>query len=159
MGEFRVVRELTVDLFNECEVWSEHYDGFELDEILSWGVDVKYIEELLMIHEEGGSHPYYPVNGLEILPERMRLFIFARFTSLYGVVFKGIICNPDPFVIGIFVNGDIEIFNPNMLNEWKASEAKLRAAFGLSNNSIFPLHYQTNFKDSDEKSINGWYGK
>ena len=159
MGEFRVARELTVELFDECEVWSEHYDGFELDEILSWGVDPKFVKELLDIHKEGGSHPYYPVLSSETLPDRMRIFILAEFTSLYGRLFKGVICNPEPFLIGIFVNGKIEIFNPNMTKEWNASEVKLRDAFGLHNESIFPLHFQTNFKDCKGDTIEGWYGK
>src|SRR5690242_16251659 len=127
MTEFRVVRDLSASLFNECEVWSEHYDFEELEEIRSWGVSEKYINELLSIAEEGGAHPFYPVRNLENLPERMRIFISAKFVSPTGREFAGVICNPDPFVIGIFIGEKIEKFNPNLVDFWHSSENELRS--------------------------------
>ena len=57
------------------------------------------------------------------------------------------------------MNGDIEMFNPNMLKEWAVSENKLRKTFGIPSESIFPLEYQTKYKNSKGETINGWYGR
>lgn len=157
MNQFRIVHDLSASLFNECAVWSEYYDFEELEEIRSWGVSEKYIDELLRIAREGGPHPYYSVRNLEILPDRMRIFISANFISPSGMKFKGIICNPNPFAIGIFIGSEIVRFNPNLVDLWNSSESELRSAYKLGNESIFPLSYSTNFKDSRGKQIEGVY--
>lgn len=159
MSEFRIVHDLTASLFNECAVWSEFYDFDELEDIRSWGVDEKYIVELLRTAEKGGAHPYYPVHNLEILPDRMRIFIYAKFVSPSGTEFDGVICNPSPFVIGIFLGDEIEIFNPNLMEFWNLNEAKVRSAFDIGKEPIFPLHYSTSFKDSSGNKIAGVFSR
>lgn len=158
MSEFRIVRDLTASLFKECAVWSEYYDFEELEEIRSWGVEEKHINELLEIAKEGASHPYYPVRDLKNLPDRMRIFISAKFISPSGVEFEGVVCNPNPFVIGIFVGDEIEVFNPNLTDFWVASEAKVKAAYGIGNEPIFPLRYSTKYKDAGGNLVEGVYG-
>ena len=157
MGTFRITRELTPAHFKECAVWSEYYDFEELEELLTWGVEKKYIDELLAIAKEGGAHPYYTVRNLELLPDRMRIYIYTQFITASGLKLEGIICNPNPFVIGIFVGEEIERFNPNLMDFWKESEAKVRSVYSIEDNKIFPLQYSTDFKDSHGTKIQGLY--
>ncbi|HPI94929.1 MAG TPA: hypothetical protein PK055_00915 [Gammaproteobacteria bacterium] len=159
MNNFRIERDLTPLLFAEHAVWSEYYDFEELEEIRSWGIEEKFIDELLKIAKEGGDHPYYPVPLDEVIPDRMRIFIYTKFKTLNGYELEGVICNPDPFVIGIFVDDEIVIFNPNLLEFWQKSESIVKKHFGIESFELFPMNYETPYQDCDGNSVKGSYNK
>lgn len=159
MESFRIVRELKPADFKDSEVWSEYYDFEELEELKSWGVEDQYINQLLEIAKEGASHPYYTVPKTEALPDRMQIFVSCKFTSNTGREFEGVIINPDPFVIGIFCNDEIQMFNPNLMDFWKKSEEIVRSTHDVGDEPIFPLRFSTSYKDSEGNTVKGTYGE
>ena len=159
MENFRIVRELKPADFMNHEVWSEYYDFEELEELKSWGVEKRYIDELLEIAKEGADHPYYTVPKTEILPDRMRIFVSSEFISNTGRVFEGVVVNPNPFVIGLFCNDEIQMFNPNLMDFWKQSEEIVRSTYDVGAEPIFPLKYTTNYKDAGGSVVKGTFGE
>ncbi|MBO1257087.1 hypothetical protein J3L16_15490 [Alteromonas sp. 5E99-2] len=157
MTDFKIVQHLTPDLFKECPVWSEYYDYEELEELSSWGVKKRHIDKLLKIAKKDAAHPYYPINNMLSLPDRMRIFIHVVFKTPSGRSLEGVICNPNPFVIGIFVNEVIELFNPNLPEFWEKAESNLRKVFNIENEAVFPLAYETEYEDSNGTKIQGVY--
>ncbi len=155
MYEFKIVRELTRSNFDECPVWSEYYDYDELEDIRTWGVSESKINELLSISEEGNEHPYYSVSNLDILPDRMRLFIKVVFTTPSGQELDGFIINPSPFIIGIFCGHEEMYFNPSLEDIWKQSEINVKKFYTIEKEYIFPLKYSTNYLDSQKNKIEG----
>lgn len=99
-SKFRMVsmRELGPEQFEYHPIWSEFYDHDERDEIIEWGVDPVQLEAELARHHTGDEHAAYTVLKPYPLPERMRLYICAKFTTPDGVVFDGYVMDSDAFV-------------------------------------------------------------
>ena len=159
METFRIARDLKPLDFNEHKVWSEYYDFEELEELRSWGIAEHYINDLLSIAKEGGSHPYYPVPRSVLLPDRMRIYILSKFITPNGDELRGIIINPNPFVFGIFCGDEIVNFNLNLKDFWSKSEEKVRSAYNTGQSPIFPLQYSTMKLNSEGNQIMGVFGE
>ena len=156
-SNFRIERRLNAALFEEHPVWSEYYDYDELDELRSWRVDETHLSTLLRIAAEGSDHPYYPVIELDPLPLRMRIYIACLFRTPTGKELKGFIINPDPLAVGIFAQGDIEIFNSTLPDFARESERRVIKACGLDNDTIFPLTYKAVHVGEHGRAIEGVY--
>ncbi len=70
-------------------IWSEYYDYTERQEILDWGVSPDVLDRLLAEHHTGNVHAVYTVLKPIPLPDRMRLYIRARFTTADGDEYDG----------------------------------------------------------------------
>jgi len=143
--------------FDLHPIWPEHYDYEERDEIIAWGVDAQWLaSELERVHT-GNDHCVYPILRPYPLPERMRLYIRARITAVDGRTFDGHVMNEDAYVLSIFVNDDEYRFSRNeILNDLNRKElARLQAALGASTDQLFPVQYETDFVDSEDKLIAG----
>jgi hypothetical protein len=159
MAIIQIVRDLKAKDFDNQHVWSEYYDFDELAELRSWGVQDRFISELLAIAEEGAAHPFYSVPEMAVLPDRMRIYIRCEFLSPTGRKFKGMIINPYPSVIGIFCNDEIELFNPTLLDFWNQSEETVRLTYRAGKEPIFPLKYKTKYIDTDGTLVEGTFGE
>lgn len=157
MNNFKIVRELTPSLFKEWPVWSEFCDLDEIEELREWGIHKRFVDELLEIAGNGSSHPYYPIPEMARLPARQRIYIASKFHTLSGFELEGMVVNPEPFVIGLFKRAEIELFNLNLIEFWKESERRLRTQFDFGESDIFPLEYDTRFRDSAGIAVKGTF--
>jgi hypothetical protein len=107
--------QLTRQHFDLHPIWSEYYDFEEREEIASWGIDRKWLDrELLRVHD-GNDHGAYPILRPYPLPERMRLYIRARFLTPDGDQLDGYVMNEDAGVINLFVGTEQYCFSKTPL--------------------------------------------
>src|SRR4051812_3470710 len=96
--------QLSKHHFDLHPIWSEFYDYEERKEIISWGVNPDWLEvELERVHD-GSDHAAYPILRPYPLPERMRLYIKARFVTADGTRLDGCIMNDDALCIRLFAD-------------------------------------------------------
>ena len=146
--------ELSKEHFEAYPIWSEHYDYDEIDEIVSWGIDREWLLQEIRAKCTGSEHCVYPLLQTDPLPARMRIFIKARFQTPDGVILSGFVVNEDAYAMGIFWgNAEYGFNNHPLLRELnKVQEAKLKEAVGYT---IFPLKYETDFRNNDGERIRG----
>jgi len=149
--------QLSKQHFDLHPIWSEHYDYEEREEIVSWGVDQEWLEQELERVHHGNDHCAYPILRPYPLPERMRLFVKARFVSAAGTRLDGYIMNNDAFVVTLFTGGNRHEFSRHpLLGELNALSLRaLQKAIGRGGDAVFPLHYETDFFGSDGTLIAG----
>lgn len=143
--------------FDIHPIWSEYYDYEERDEIIAWGVDPQWLaSELERVHS-GHDHCAYPILRPYPLPERMRLYIRARITTVDGRTFDGQVMNEDAFALSIFINDDEYCFSRDkILDDLNRKElARLHLVLGASTDQLFPVRYETDFVDSEDQLITG----
>ena len=143
--------------FESHPIWSEHYDFDEREEIVAWGVDPQWLASELERVDTGDDHCAYPILRPYPLPERMRLYMRAGITTKDGRTFVGYVMNEDAYVLSIFANDDEFCFSRNrMLGDMNDEELqRMAATLGCSPASLFPVKYETDFLDSDDKAIAG----
>jgi hypothetical protein len=143
--------------FDLHPIWSEFYDYEEREEIVSWGVDQKWLEQELEKFHTGNDHCAYPILRPYPLPERMRLYIKARFATASGTYLEGCVMNDDAFVVTLFVGDDNHTFSrhPAFADWYDASLRSLQKAIGGSDDAIFPLNYETDFLGANDAPIAG----
>jgi len=142
--------------FDHSPAWSEHYDYYELDTIASWGVDRTWVTEQFRAMDDGGSHPNYTILDLERLPhDHMRIFLKAEFRHMSGATIAGYIMNADAFCIGLFIGEQDFIFSrhPALRSMILPMKNEAEALLGVS--GLFPLRYQTSFRDQHGAPISG----
>ena len=146
--------ELSKEHFEAYPVWSEHYDYDEIDEIVSWGIDREWLLREIEAKCTGNEHCVYTLLQTNPLPERMRIFIRARFRTPNGVNLNGFVVNEDAYALGIFWENVKYVFNNHpLLRELnEEQEAKLRDTVG---DAIFPLQYETDFRNNAGERIRG----
>ena len=145
--------------FDLHPIWSEFYDYEEREEIVSWGVDQKWLEEELENVHSGNDHCAYPVLRPYPLPERMRLYIRARFITASGMNLEGYVMNEDAFVVTLFVGKDEHNLSrhPILADLNAASLRSLQEAIGRSGDAIFPLKYETDFLGTNDALMSGTF--
>ena len=138
-------------------MWSEFYDPEEREDIIRWGIDPVWLERELEIHHHGSDHAIYPLLETDPFPERMRIYISARFETPAGGKLWGYVINEDAYGIGVFLCGEEFVFNPHPLLERDNEEqrARLGGLMGDPSDPVFPLRYWTGFTDSKGKPIEG----
>lgn len=145
--------------FDMHPIWSEYYDYDEREEIASWGVNREWLDrELLRVHE-GSDHCAYPILRPYPLPDRMRLYIRARFVTAGGARLDGYVMNDDAFVATLFASDSEYAFSRHSalgdLND--RSLRALKAAIGRDDDPIFPLQYETDFLGLEDAPIAGTF--
>ena len=145
--------------FDLHPIWSEHYDYDEREEIVSWGVDREWLERELDRVHDGSDHCAYPILRPYPLPDRMRLYVRARFVTAGGTRLDGYVMNEDAFVVTLFGGGGEYTFSSHSalggLNG--RSLRGLQAALGRTDDPVFPLRYETDFLGSDDALIAGTF--
>jgi hypothetical protein len=143
--------------FDLHPIWSEHYDFEERMEIVSWGVSQEWLEQELERVHDGSDHCAYPILRPYPLPERMRLFVKARFVTAGGIRLAGYVMNDDAFVVTLFTGDDRHEFSRHsLLGDLNAMSLRaLQKAIGRGDDAIFPLHYETDILDSNGTLIAG----
>ena len=136
--------ELSEKHFELYPVWSEHYDYEEIDEIVGWGISRDWLIEEIKEKCTGNEHCVYPVLQTNPLPDRMRIFIKAKFKTPNGINLSGFVVNEDAYCISIFSENEEYLFNNHSLMQDlnQAQENKLE---GTLKTFIFPLEYETDF--------------
>lgn len=121
------------------------------------GRDRQWLEAELERVDTGNDHCAYPILRPYPLPERMRLYIRAIVRSRSGQSFFGYIMNNDAYALCIVVNGDEFFFSRNhILRDLNRQSLKRMAAtIGCSPTDLFPVSYETDFLDSEDKPIEG----
>ncbi|MCP4142608.1 MAG: hypothetical protein GY755_20405 [Chloroflexi bacterium] len=143
---FRLISrdEFSPQLFEEYPVWSEHYDYFEIEEIVSWGIERDWLQKELKEKHRGNKHCYYPLLDLDCLYSRMRAFIKVDITTKNGKTFSGYVVNEEAYAVGFFIESEEIIFNKNMPLSWqKETIKKLEDLTRSKYKSLFPLFYET----------------
>ena len=145
--------------FDVHPIWSEFYDAEEVDEIVSWGVDREWLERELERVHHGNDHAAYPILRPYPLPERMRLFIGARFVTAGGAELDGWVMNENAFVVTLNVNEHEFTFSAHLdLADLNRPELqRLKQAMGAPEDPVFPLHYETEFLGHDDELIAGGF--
>ena len=148
--------ELSERHFRMHPVWSELYDAYEFDEIVSWGVDGAWLRAELE-RLDGNEHQVYPVLRPDPLPDRMRLFVAARFTTAGGACMEGWVMNDGRMVVSLFAGGEEVEFSRHPLLRDLTGESlrRLQEVAGLGHDPVFPLSYWTDFFDADGKRVEG----
>ncbi len=150
--------EFTLKIFDEYPVWSEHYDYYEIEEIVSWGIDRKWLLDEIDKKHTGNDHCYYPLLKTNPFPARMRIYIKAHITTKSGKAFSGYIINEDAYVICLFVNGEEIGFSANLSQKGQIDSIKRLEELTKSKySSLFPLKYETEFFSSSGKKIDGLF--
>jgi hypothetical protein len=143
--------------FESHPIWSEYYDYDEREEIVAWGVDAQWLtSELERVHT-GNDHCAYPILRPYPLPDRMRLYIRAIITLKNRRTLVGYVMNEDAYVLSIFADEEEFCFTRNgVLSELNDKDLKrLSAKIDCSPNDVFPVTYETEFLDSEDKLIAG----
>jgi hypothetical protein len=143
--------------FDVHPLWSEHYDFCEREEIVGWGVDRSWLEAELERLDDGGEHCAYPILRPYPLPDRMRLYIKARFTTSAGAKLDGYVMNDDAYVVTLFAGDDEFMFSRHPALDDLNTESLhgLRRAIAGSDDPVFPLRYETDFIGHDGRLIEG----
>jgi hypothetical protein len=143
--------------FEQHPLWSEYYDYEEREEIISWGVDPIWLAAELNSFDKGGEHCVYPILRPYPWPDRMRLYIKARFTTVENEVLDGYIMNDDAYILSIFIADEEFVFSRNMmlidLNQKELIRLKTLCPQLLGD--IFPIQYETEFLKSYGNLITG----
>jgi hypothetical protein len=149
--------DLDASDFERHPLWSEYYDYTERQEILDWGVDASYLDQLLAQHHTGNTHAVYTVLKPHPLPDRMRLYIRARFTTTNGDSFDGYVVNDDAYCYSIFACGHEYSFGRRrIVHEFSVKAlANLRVALNAPDFQLLPLRYDTDFLDDENRLIAG----
>lgn len=160
MKEFLVLpqSQLNEAAFDRFPVWSEHYDWEEIDEIERWGLDRQYVLDLFAKNSPGNEHCVYTMLESNPFPPRMRIFIGATARTADGRLLKGYVMNEDAYVLTVFHDGQAFPFSrhPALRSENENHGRQLMAALGASVD-IFPLSYETGYKDADGHPIAGTF--
>lgn len=156
--KFRLVpeNEFSQKHLEEYPVWSEFYDYDEREEIISWGIDPAWLDEELAKHHNGNVHAIYPLLQVNPFPDRMRIYIRARFRTSAGQRLSGYIVNEDACpAVAIFHEGQEFGFNYLMF-DWAQKDIKaLQQLLPDYDDPIFPLEYETDFTDEEGRRIRG----
>ena len=160
---FRLIleREFDQDCLDEYPIWSELYDYFEREEIISWGVNSEWLEQEIerVHHVPGHWHSMYPLLQSDLLGSRIRVYIKADLETPYGQKLRGYVINEDAYVVHIFY-GDKNFSFSNRKSTKELDEAKaklLRNLLDDKDDPIFPLKYHTDFKGPDGRQIEGYF--
>ncbi len=140
-------------------IWSEFYDNDERHEIVSWGVDAQWLDEQLRGTDIGNDHWAYPVLRPEPLPERMRIYIGASFTTPTGNTLRGFVVNPDAYCLTVFAaQQNFTLSNhPGIADLTYRSVANLAKTLHTTSDALFPLRYETEFRDRTNNLIQGTF--
>ena len=150
--------DLERDDFEYWPVWSEHYDYEEIEGIEKWGVDKQWALDKFKEFDTGGSHPHYTVLDLNNLPlDNIRIYIKAKFNLPNGQELNGYIMNLAELCIGIFGGDKDYLFSNHEMLSDEMTVLHEQAAKEFNVNSLFPLKFETEFRDSDGKPIMGIY--
>ena len=144
--------------FDYWPAWSEYYDFEEVDLIESWGIARDWVLGKFCEYDKGGSHSHYTILDLDKLPfDNMRIFLLADFYTPDGYKLSGYIMNKADLCITIFSRDCDYTFSthPLLLDQSRASERAILESHSLSR--LFPLRYETRFKDGDGHGISGEY--
>ena len=159
MERFKVIpqSQLSERDFDDFPVWSEHYDREEIEDIERWGLDKDTVLQLFEKNSPGNEHCVYTLLESNPFPERMRIFIRAKIRTASGVSLKGYVMNENAFCLGIFHNGKEIIFSrhPLLEEENKKDLLELAHSMGVDPESIFPVHYETEFNSRQGSIISG----
>lgn len=138
-------------------LWSEYYDHTERQEILEWGVDAAHLDQLLAQYHTGNTHAFYTVLKPHPLPDRMRIYIRTSFTTPNGDCFDGYVVNDDAYCYSVFVCGrEYSFRRDRVLDEFSIKAlADLRASLNTPNYQLFPLRYETEILDLEDRLIAG----
>lgn len=142
----------------EYPVWSEFYDFDEREEIIGWGIDAYWLDQELAKYHSGNEHAVYPLLEVNPFPERMSIFIRARFRTPAGQNLSGYIVNEDADPALFICHGGKEFgFNRGLL-EWTIEDIRvLQRLLPDPADSIFPLVYETDFTDEEGRRIEGTF--
>jgi hypothetical protein len=145
--------------FDLHPIWSEHYDYDEREEIVSWGVDQEWLGRELDRMHDGSDHCAYPILRPYPLPDRMRLYVKARFETAGGTRLDGYVMNDDAFVVTLFAgDGEYTFSRHSALGDLNGQSLReLRAAIGRADDRVFPLRYETDFLGPDDTPIAGTF--
>lgn len=151
--------QLSKQHFDLHPIWSEYYDYDEREEIVSWGINPEWLEHELQQVHNGSDHCAYPILRPYPLPDRMRLYIKARFVTIGGTKLDGYIMNDDAFVVTLFADGGMFDFSRHpALDELNSrSLHALKMAIERDNDPIFSLQYETDFLREDDSPIAGTF--
>lgn len=151
------IADLHATDFVRHPLWSEYYEYTERQEILDWGVDAAHLDKLLSQHHSGNTHAVYTVLKPYPLPDRMRIYIRSCFTTANGDCFDGYVVNDDAYCFSIFACGHEYSFGRNrVLDEFSIRAlANLRASLNAPNYQLFPLRYETEILDDEDRLIAG----
>lgn len=149
--------DLDMSDFARHPIWSEYYEHPERDEIIQWGVDPVKLDGLLKLYHDGNTHAVYTVLRPYPLPDRMYIYIKARFQSVDGDTFDGYVMNDDVSFFALFVRNDEFTFTRgSALSDLNTKEQqRLRETLAKPNLKLFPLEYQTDFLDEADQPICG----
>jgi hypothetical protein len=148
------ISELSARHFELHPMWSEYYDFDERHEIISWGVDRKWLEAALERVHDGSDHCAYPILRPYPLPARMRLYMKARITTAGGARLDGYIMNEDAFVVTLFAGENEFSFSRHSGLNAQPIEG-LRHALAAPGDPVLPLRYETDFLGQDDRLIQG----
>ena len=151
--------QLSRQHFEQYPVWSEYYDHDEREEIISWGIDREWLERELSRVHDGNDHCAYPILRPHPLPDRMRLYIRARFVTAGGARLDGYVMNDDASVATLFAGEGEYAFSRHLsLEDLNAASLRgLRTIIGFEDDPIFPLGYETDFVGPDYAPIEGMF--
>ncbi|MCA9015377.1 MAG: hypothetical protein KDA77_08615 [Planctomycetaceae bacterium] len=138
-------------------IWSEHYDYCERQEIVEWGIDPIWLAaELERVHD-GSDHCAYPILRPYPFPDRMRVYIKARFTTADGCLLEGYVINEDAYVISFFIDNEKFSFSRYFsLKERDEDQLeRIKTLLPDSSGPLFPVKYETDFLDSEDRLIAG----
>ena len=149
--------DLDASDFARHPIWSEYYDYTERQDILDWGVPPSVLDGLLAVHHTGNVHAVYTVLKPFPLPDRMRLYIRAKFTTEDGDAFDGYVVNDDAYYYSIFTRGQEFSFGRNgNLDEFdRQSLDALRASLDNPAFQLLPLKFNTDILDDSGNRIGG----
>jgi hypothetical protein len=158
MSEFRVLPEtqLSERDFDDYPVWSEHYDWDEIEDIERWGLNREHVLRLFRENSPRNEHCFYTLLESNPFPDRMRIFIRARITTADKRSLKGYVMNENAFCLAIFHGGEQFIFSkhPMLHIENKKQNKRLLQSIGNAA-TVFPVKYETDFKDKQGHPIAG----
>ena len=159
MEQFRVITQsqLSEQEFDDFPVWSEHYDFEEIEDIERWGLDRSTVLSLFERYSPGNEHCVYTLLQSNPFPERMRIFIRAKLQTASGDQLKGYIMNENAFCLGVFHKGMEYIFSrhPQLEDENNKHKVELAKSTGINPDSIFPIHFETEFNTKNGDQIAG----
>ncbi len=143
------------DSFVEWPVWSEFYEIDELREIESWGRSRQQFLADIERLNLGNEHAAYPVLKLDPIPDRMRVYIKARFKCVNGRTLDGYVVNPDAYAFCLFVDREEFIFNVNLKRECDSELVSLAERLRSAIDLVKPVSFDTEFRDSEGERIAG----
>jgi hypothetical protein len=141
--------------FEEWPVWSEYYEPCELDDLQAWGIEPETFLAELHALDLGDEHAAYPSLIFDPLPERMRLYIKAVFTTARGDRLHGFVVNDDAYAGAIFLDNDELGFNIRLFDFYSDMLVTLSSRLASTVQDLLPIRYETGVHTSEGHEVTG----